>query len=80
MIQFPPLLASNHFRYLEHKSHRIPLIIAQESLPAGVRSNLGNPSRDEKVQKHCFAVTPPLVLLCNHSSLFVEGSGEEVEA
>lgn len=55
MIQFPSLLASKlPFRYLEHKSHRIPLILAQESLLAGVRSNLGNPSRDEKVQKHCF--------------------------
>ena len=58
MIQFPSLLASNPGQIpfvilsdLEHKSHRIPLILAQESLLAGVRSNLGNPSWDEKVQK-----------------------------
>ena len=67
-------------RYLEHKSHRIPLILHKRSLLAGVRRNLGNPSRDEKVQKHCFPVTLPLLLLCNQSSLFAEGRGEEVES
>ena len=59
----------------EHKTHRIPLKLAQESLLAGVRSNLGNPSREEKVQ----FVTPPLVLLCKQSSLFAAGRGEEVK-